>query len=322
MTFTEPPDPKLSLVHVLDVNGTPVEAGTVGAGPGTRRRTPGRAPRGSARRRVHGELARGVRGRRPRDGGRVQLRCQRGSGHGRHAERPRADDALALRGERRRQAPALRGARAVVRRRGRRAARVRRRRPGAEAGAADRGRGGRGRRRHDAPVRARHARRVDGRPAVVGDRDGLPLVARRGDVRRGRGARRGTEVRPDLARRCRGRRGGGHARPCHGRSRRRRGDPGAPDRPAVAPLHGRERVDGRPRADVPVAPRATPDRGRRPGRRGAGVLVPGGLRAGGRARHRRAPRDAGGRGRVEAVRPVPRLVRNDARRQGRRSSWC
>ena len=29
MTFTEPPDPKLSIVHVLDVNGTPVEAGTV-----------------------------------------------------------------------------------------------------------------------------------------------------------------------------------------------------------------------------------------------------------------------------------------------------
>ena len=29
MAFTEPPDPKLSLVHVLDVNGTPVEAGPV-----------------------------------------------------------------------------------------------------------------------------------------------------------------------------------------------------------------------------------------------------------------------------------------------------
>ena len=34
MTFTEPPDPKLSLVHVLDVNGMPVEAGTVGQVPG------------------------------------------------------------------------------------------------------------------------------------------------------------------------------------------------------------------------------------------------------------------------------------------------
>ena len=29
MTFTEPPDPKLSIVHVLDVNGTDVESGTV-----------------------------------------------------------------------------------------------------------------------------------------------------------------------------------------------------------------------------------------------------------------------------------------------------
>ena len=34
MTFTEPPDPKLSLVHVLDVNGTTVEAGPVEAVPG------------------------------------------------------------------------------------------------------------------------------------------------------------------------------------------------------------------------------------------------------------------------------------------------
>ena len=137
-----------------------------------------------------------------------------------------------------------------------------------EVGAAVRSRGGRGRRRHDAPVRARHARRVDGRPAVVGDGHGLPLAARRRDVRRGRGAGRRTTVRPDVARRRRGRRGGGHAHPCHRRSRRRRGDPGAPDRPAVAPLHGRERLDGRPRAHVRVAPRAAPSRGRGPGRRG------------------------------------------------------
>jgi copper transport protein len=33
MTFTEPPDPKLSIVHVLDVNGTDVESGTVQAVP-------------------------------------------------------------------------------------------------------------------------------------------------------------------------------------------------------------------------------------------------------------------------------------------------
>jgi copper transport protein len=34
MTFTEPPDPKLSIVHVLDVNGTNVEASPVEAVPG------------------------------------------------------------------------------------------------------------------------------------------------------------------------------------------------------------------------------------------------------------------------------------------------
>jgi copper transport protein len=34
MTFTEPPDPKLSVVHVLDVNGTDVEAGPIQAVPG------------------------------------------------------------------------------------------------------------------------------------------------------------------------------------------------------------------------------------------------------------------------------------------------
>jgi putative copper export protein/methionine-rich copper-binding protein CopC len=34
MTFTEPPDPKLSIVHVLDVNGADVEAGPVHAVPG------------------------------------------------------------------------------------------------------------------------------------------------------------------------------------------------------------------------------------------------------------------------------------------------
>ena len=33
MTFTEPPDPKLSIVHVLDVNGTDVESGPVQAVP-------------------------------------------------------------------------------------------------------------------------------------------------------------------------------------------------------------------------------------------------------------------------------------------------
>ncbi len=34
LTFTEPPDPRLSIVHVLDVNGTPVESGPVEAVPG------------------------------------------------------------------------------------------------------------------------------------------------------------------------------------------------------------------------------------------------------------------------------------------------
>lgn len=34
MTFSEPPDPSLSIVHVLDVNAAPVEAGPVEAVPG------------------------------------------------------------------------------------------------------------------------------------------------------------------------------------------------------------------------------------------------------------------------------------------------
>jgi hypothetical protein len=34
LTFTEPPDPRLSIVHVLDVNGTPVESGPAEAVPG------------------------------------------------------------------------------------------------------------------------------------------------------------------------------------------------------------------------------------------------------------------------------------------------
>ncbi len=144
-----------------------------------------------------------------------------------------------------------------------------------------------------------------------------------GDVRRGRGAGRGPAVRPDLARRCRGRRGGGHARPCHGRSRRRRGDPGAPDRPAVAPLHGRERVGGRPRADVPAgSARGAGPRSAAPvdevraysslaGYALAVVLVTGLLRA-----------NAGGRRPVEAVRRCS-AARTEPRSTSRsRSSWC
>ena len=51
MTFTEPPDPKLSVVHVLDVNGTDVEAGPVQAVPARktscRARSPPTSPTGS-----------------------------------------------------------------------------------------------------------------------------------------------------------------------------------------------------------------------------------------------------------------------------------
>ena len=287
-----------------------------------RRPAADRAPREPARRRLHGELARGLRGGRARDRGRVQLRGQRGAGHGRHAERPRADDAIAVRGQRRRQAPAVRGARAVVRRRRRRVCS----RSGAGSPSGSVCCGSRRRRPWSASSTMLLSERATlgvSMGDLLSSATGTDYLWLLGGVTFAAvvGARRGAEVRPDLARRCRGRRGGGHAHPCHRRSRRRRGDPGAPDRPAMAPLHGRERVDGGPRADVPLAPGATPNRGKRPGRRGPGVLVPGRLRAGRRARHRRAPRDAGGRRPVEAVRSVPRLVRDDARRQGRASSW-
>ena len=49
----------------------------------------------------------------------------------------------------------------------------------------------------------------------------------------------------------RGRRVGGDAHPCHRGPRLRRRDPRARDRPAVVPLHGGERLDGRPLARVP-----------------------------------------------------------------------
>ena len=48
----------------------------------------------------------------------------------------------------------------------------------------------------------------------------------------------------------------GHAHPCHRGPRLRRRDPCARDRPAVVPLHGGERLDGRPRARVPGGSRA------------------------------------------------------------------
>ena len=168
MTFTEPPDPKLSVVHVLDVNGSPVEAGPVerrvraGA---TQLHHP--ASRRPARRRVHRLLARRVRGRRPRDRRRVQLRRQRRLGTvslraSPCRRRPRRPSRAS------RASSCLYGGLAVLfaaavvghpRLRGKRAR--------ASAGAADRSRGRGGRRRRDARVGAGGARRVDGRPAVV-----------------------------------------------------------------------------------------------------------------------------------------------------------
>lgn len=50
LSFTEPPDPSLSVIHVLDTNGTPMESGPAAAGDGPRQVTvplPGSLPDGS-----------------------------------------------------------------------------------------------------------------------------------------------------------------------------------------------------------------------------------------------------------------------------------
>ena len=164
--------------------------------------------------------------------------------------------------------------------------------PQRQRGAAVRGRGGRGRRRHDAPGGARHARRVDGRPAVVGDGHGLPLAARRGDVRRR--SRRWTRLAGPTGPRSSWP-GSPRRRPCSSA-------PWEVTPPPRRPRRSRSACSGStswPRAcgwaawrsTFLLAPRATPDRGRRPGRRGpraysslagyalAVVLITGVLRA-------------------------------------------
>ena len=167
----------------------------------------------------------------------------------------------------------------------------------------------------DAPLGARHARRVDGRPAVVRDGHGLPLAARRRDVRRGVGARRGADG-PDRTSLV----VAGVAAAAAMLTRAIGGHAAAAATPALQIglqwLHFMAasvwmgglaltflwlRVQRRTEGAVPV------DEVRR-------VLVPGRLRAGRRARHRRAPRDAGGRRPLEAVRSVL------AARTGRRST--
>ena len=210
----------------------------------------GRAPR----RRVHGQLARRLRGGRTCDGRSVQLRGERGTGGRRHAERADLLVAAALDRRRRGQGLPLRRSRAVVR--GGHRGHLRVRRSGARSArcALDRGGGDRGRRGRHALRGAGDAGGIDGRPPVVVHRYRLSLAPRRSRVRGHRVTGRGAPLRPALAGRGRGRRGGGHAHPRQRRSRRRRGDPDAGRRPAVVPLHGRERVDRRPGIGLPAGP--------------------------------------------------------------------
>ena len=154
MTFTEPPDPKLSLVHVLDVNGMPVEAGTVEQAPGhedeLRVALPADLPDGvyTVSWRVVSEA----------DGhasaGAFSFGVNVAPGTVVTPSVPVPTTPSPSVGSVAGKVLLVRGARAVVRRRVGRAVRVRRRRPRAEAGAAGRGRGGRGRRRHDARRRS------------------------------------------------------------------------------------------------------------------------------------------------------------------------
>ena len=319
MTFTEPPDPKLSIVHVLDVNGTDVESGPVQAVPG-RDTSSGPAPSGPPRRRLHRELARRLRGGRP-----LRRRARSASVS---TWRPARSSRRASRFRRRprRPLPAWRassastsGSRCSSRPRSSGSSRSGTR-ARAATGPADRIGGGRYRRRRDAPVGAGRARRFDGRPAVIFDGHGLPLAARRRDVRRRRLDRCGADgqigprssscgVAASLAMLIR----------ASGGPRLRRPDPGARDRIAVAPLHGRERVDGRPAARVPGGSRQP---ARPSGRRGPALFVAGRLRGGRRPGHRSAPRHGGGRRPLETPAPVHHLVPHHARHQGRAWSCC
>ena len=310
-------------MHVLDVNAAPVEAGPVEAVPGHGDQLRIPLPAEPARRRLHGELARGLRGGRARDRGRVQLRGQRGAGHGRHAERPRADDAIAVR---RAASPASScctwGSRC-------------RSPPPSWVCSRSAGR---------VPERKR-VLRFAAASAVVGVvtmllSERATLGVSMGDLL---SSATGTDYLWLL--------GGVTFAAVAALDAARRSDRtslvvagvAAAAAMLIRAIGGHAAAAATPALQIGlqwlhfmaasvwmgglaltflVAPGAAPDRGKRPGRRGPGVLVPGRLRAGRRARHRRVPRDAGGRRPVEAVRSVPRLVRDDARRQGARSSWC
>ena len=88
ITFTEPPDPALSSVEVLDAGGTDIVAGPASVqGPRT---LVGVTPRRSARRRVHGVLAGGVLRRRSLLGGNLRVR-DRGGATREHGDRRSGD---------------------------------------------------------------------------------------------------------------------------------------------------------------------------------------------------------------------------------------
>ena len=105
MTFTESPDPTLSVVHVLNTSGADVEAGPASASAGPKQLVRP-APRRPPGRHLHRLLARRSRPGRPRHRG--DLRFGVGSApHGarRRRDRLRRDDARALAAERGRQVP-------------------------------------------------------------------------------------------------------------------------------------------------------------------------------------------------------------------------
>ncbi len=314
MTFTEPPDPKLSVVHVLDVNGTDVEAGPVQAVPGQedqlRSPLPTDLPDGVYT--VSWRVVSEADGHSTAGAFSFGVNVAPGTVVAPSIPVPTtpAPSAASVASK----LCLYVGPRDALRRERRRAPRVRWERACAATDPADRIGGRRRRRRRDAPVGTGRARRIDGRPAVVLDGPGLPLAARRRDVRRRRLDRCGATVGSDVARRGRGRRVVGHAHPRHRGPRLRRRDPRARDRLAVVPLHGGERLDGRPLARVPGGSREPV---RASGRRGPPLFVPRRLRGGRRPGHRRAPRHGGGRRPLQAPAPVLHLVPHHARHQGR-----
>ncbi len=89
LTFTEPPDPRLSSVQVLDCLGGAARDRTRGRGDAGLEH-PDRSRRPARRRRLHGRMADRVGGRRPRDRGLVRLqRRDGGAATGRRRARSR-----------------------------------------------------------------------------------------------------------------------------------------------------------------------------------------------------------------------------------------